>query len=74
MAEKKTRRRLAARTVQKFWAKLMENDTADMKDRLKASEFLAKSMDLFEHSTERSQTNGEVSDVEVTVSYKEETQ
>ncbi len=73
MAEKKTRR-LGARTVQSFWASLMENDGADMKDRLKASEFLAKSMDLFQPPTDKSRDSGDVAtdDVEITVNYGED--
>ncbi len=73
MAEKKTRR-LGARTVQSFWAALMENDSADMKDRLKASEFLAKSMDLFLSPTDKNHSSGETAadDVEITVNYGED--
>jgi len=68
LAEKKTRVRSAARTVQRFWTELMVNESADMKDRLKASEFLAKSFELFDKKGEETQPE---SDVSVTVQYKE---
>ena len=66
MAERSAKK--AKQTVQKFWTELMGNEDADMKDRLKASEFLAKSFELFgQKPSEESE-----SDVSVTVHYREE--
>ena len=66
MAQRNARK--AKRTVQQFWTELMGNESADMKDRLKASEFLAKSFELFGQKP----SDEAESDVSVTVRYGED--
>lgn len=71
MAEKKTpskRTKAKETAVQRFWTELMDNEEADMKDRLKASEFLAKSFELFDKKPAESSDG----DVAVQVRYGEE--
>ena len=69
MEKKNTRRQAAAsRTVKRFWNDLMTNEDAEMKDRLKASEYLAKAFDLFKEKPEEIPS----SDVAVTIRYEED--
>ncbi len=57
------------KAVQEFWTALMSDPAAEMKDRLKASENLAKSLEMFSPKGEDAPPE---SDVSVTVHYKED--